>query len=82
MNGLSQWEEELLETVAFSWKGILMVAPAWRHILMFTGLRSAISEETNVQNTTKKALEHAYLRALFKSIGDIHTKDVVEGNFP
>ena len=48
---------------------------------MFTGIRSAITDETNVQNKTKKALEHAYLRALFESIGETHTRDVVEGNF-
>lgn len=60
---------------------ILMVAPAWRHILMFTGIRSAITDESNVQKKTTKALEHAYLRALFESIGEVHARDVAEGNF-
>jgi hypothetical protein len=64
-------------TTSDEWK--LMVAPAWRHMLMFTGLRSATTDETNVQIKTKKALEHAYIRALFETIGEVHTRDVVEG---
>jgi hypothetical protein len=46
---------------------------------MFSGLRSAISEETVVQKKTKRALEHAYLRAFFSAIND-STRDIAEGN--
>jgi len=48
---------------------------------MFTGLMSATTDETNVEMKTKKALEHAYVRALFETIGGVHTRDVVEGKF-
>ena len=46
---------------------------------MFSGLRSAISEETSVTIETKKALEHAYVRAFVENIGDT-TRDISEGN--
>ena len=38
---------------------------------MFAGLRAAISEKIVVRTKTKRALEHAYVRALFGSIGEI-----------
>ena len=57
---------------------LLTVAPAWRHLLLFAGLRSAISEETTVKIKTKHALEHAYLRAFLQGITPID-KDIAEG---
>lgn len=45
---------------------------------MFAGLRSAISEETKVRNKTKKALEHAYVRAFFNAVTGV-SGDVAEG---
>jgi hypothetical protein len=47
--------------------------------LLFTGLRSAITEEIVVQKKTVKALEHAYVRALSGGIGET-TGDIAEGN--
>jgi hypothetical protein len=47
------------------------LVPAWKHLLMFSGLRSAISEEMNVLKKTKQALEHAYVRAFFDAIDDV-----------
>jgi hypothetical protein len=57
----------------------LILAPAWRHLLLFAGLRSAITEEIVVQKKTIKALEHAYVRALSRGLGDT-TGDISEGN--
>ena len=57
---------------------VVDLAPAWKHLLMFSGLRSAISEEVDVLKKTKQALEHAYVRAFFGTIDDI-TRDIAEG---
>ncbi len=54
------------------------LAPAWKHLVMFSGLRSGISEATMVMKKTKMALEHAYVRAFFGAIDDI-SRDVAEG---
>ena len=56
---------------------IIDLVPAWKHLLMFSGLRSAISEEMNVLKKTKQALEHAYVRAFFDAIDDA-TMDIAE----
>jgi len=48
---------------------------------MFSGLRSAFSETIVVQNKTKKALEHAYIRALYESFGNT-TREIAEGTVP
>jgi hypothetical protein len=48
-------------------------------LLLFAGLRSAITEETVVQKKTVKALEHAYVRAFSRGIGET-TGDIAEGN--
>jgi hypothetical protein len=58
---------------------VLTVVPTWRHLLLFAGLRSAVTEETVVQKKTVKALEHAYVRALSRGIGET-TGDIAEGN--
>ena len=60
---------------------VVDLAPAWKHLLIFSGLRSAISEETNVLKRTKQALEHAYIRAFFVAIDDV-TRNVAEGINP
>jgi hypothetical protein len=57
---------------------VVNLAHAWRHLLMFSGLRSAISEETIVLKKTKEALEHAYIRAFFRAMDDV-TRDIAEG---
>jgi hypothetical protein len=46
----------------------LIAAPTWRHLIMFAGLRIAISDEMNVERKTKMALEHAYVRAFFATL--------------
>jgi len=56
----------------------LIVAPAWRHLLLFAGLRSAILEEGTVKTKTKHALEHAYLRAFLQGTTS-RDKDITEG---
>jgi len=60
---------------------VVDLAPAWKHLLMFSGLRSAISEETDVLKKTKQALEHAYVRAFFVTIDDM-PRDIAEGINP
>ena len=57
---------------------VVDLAPAWKHLLMFSGLRSAISEETDVLKKTKQALEHAYVRAFFAAMDDV-PRDIAEG---
>ena len=55
------------------------LAPVWKHLLLFSGLRSAISEETKVMKKTKMALEHAYVRAFLGAMDDV-TRGVAEGS--
>jgi hypothetical protein len=57
---------------------LLTSAEPWRHVLLFAGLRSAISEESSVKRKTTTALENAYVRAFSGAIGDVN-RDVAEG---
>jgi hypothetical protein len=60
-------------------ENVIDLAPHWKHLLMFAGLRSGLSDEVVSQNKTTKALEHAYLRALLAAIGEV-PKDISEGS--
>lgn len=68
----------LLEIVSTILDVLFIVVPPWKHTLMFSGLRSRISEDTDIQNKTRKALEHAYLRAIFNAVENT-TRDIAEG---
>jgi hypothetical protein len=60
----------------------LTVVPPWRHVILFAGLRSAISDETLIKKKTTKALEDAYIRAFSGAIGQANrevSRDVAEG---
>jgi len=54
------------------------VASPWKHLFLFSGLRSAINEEMPVSKSTKRALEHAYVRA-FSNVSEDIPKDIAEG---
>jgi hypothetical protein len=78
MNGLSLLDEGPLGTVSNRpWKGLTVAAP-WRHLLLFSGVRSGLKADVQVSAKTKKALEHAYVRGLFESFDNV-TKDVSDG---
>jgi hypothetical protein len=60
-------------------KVTLTIVPPWRHVILFAGLRSAISDEMLIKKKTTKALEDAYVRAFSGAIGQM-SRDVAEGS--
>jgi hypothetical protein len=58
---------------------LLTTAAPWKHLLLFAGLRSAISEGTEVKRKTVNALDHAYIRAFTSAIADETPRDIAEG---
>jgi len=71
-------DEEPREAVCYNKLTGLIIALPWRHLLLFSGLRSALKEDVQVSNKTKRALEHAYVRGLVEAM-DTVTMDISEG---
>ena len=57
---------------------LVTVASPWKHLFMFAGLRSALSEEIQIRNKTRNALEHAFIRAFYTAIGTV-PREICEG---
>jgi hypothetical protein len=46
------------------------VGEPWKHLLLFSGLRSGVTEEEEVSRSAVKALEHAFVRAFKRAVGE------------